>query len=363
MKSSCVQHPINEPLIIIRKWQLEFCDGNKAAATLLSFFEYWHNIKIEQSAKSKFQNSISVKHGDTGVQDESLYQFHTEEDLESGVLIYERKAIKRGLDILIDKKVISIHKNPNSKYNFDRTRYFLFYPEILNAWIKTNRSIETPKGRTVVPKREDGGTQKGGAITETTTETTTENISPSLSPSREQTKTKKPEFDFSKFNQEEVEAIQQWLNYRKEIKKPYKTQFALDQLKKKCIEFSKKGILMTSIEFSRGREYIDLYEEQKTKFGALSTWETTRKAELEKVKNPSGQKVVQDYRYFFESDTEIVKVTEEQFGAYSDFTLFEVVDWQRVCSAGQEEHYLEKKSKEGKKFIGVYDELKGSSYV
>lgn len=35
MKASCVIHPDCEPMIIVRKWQLDFCNGNKSAAALM----------------------------------------------------------------------------------------------------------------------------------------------------------------------------------------------------------------------------------------------------------------------------------------------------------------------------------------
>lgn len=192
MKASCVIHPDCEPMIIVRKWQLDFCNGNKSAAALLSFFEYWHNIKLEQSQKAKFQNSVANLHHDIGCQDESLYQFHTMYELEHGVLLYSRDAINVGLKILVDKKVISIHKNPNPKYSFDRTRYFLFYPAIVNTWLVINRfdgkrsivgnpnidygNPQTVNGKptTVRGKSDDRDMENRQTITEITSKTTSE---------------------------------------------------------------------------------------------------------------------------------------------------------------------------------------------
>lgn len=195
MKTSCVIHPDCEPMIIVRKWQIDFCNGSRSAAALLSFFEYWHNIKLEQSKKAKFQNNIANLHHDTGCQDESLYQFHTLEELEEGVLLYSKDAINTGLKALVDKKVISIHKNPNPKYAFDRTRYFLFYPEVLNSWLIHNRftpknaivekpnidfgNPQTVSGNptTVMGKSADRDMEARRTITEITSKTTSENIS------------------------------------------------------------------------------------------------------------------------------------------------------------------------------------------
>ena len=155
MKDGCISHPTSEPLIIIRKWQIEFCDGNQCAAALLSFFEYWHNIKLEQSAKAKQYNKVSQMHGEPSTQDESLWQWHTEQDLEAGILIYRRESIAKALDLLKDKGIITISRNPNPAYKFDRTRWFLLNTEAINIWLdahyrKTdNRSRENLQSMSV----------------------------------------------------------------------------------------------------------------------------------------------------------------------------------------------------------------------
>lgn len=60
-RTSCISHPAHEPLIVIHRWQLEFCKDdkgkvNECAAALLSFFEYWHNIKLEMSERNRAAN-------------------------------------------------------------------------------------------------------------------------------------------------------------------------------------------------------------------------------------------------------------------------------------------------------------------
>lgn len=49
MKSSCIEHPANEPLILIRKWQYEFCDGNTVAASIIGILHLAHIEEIELS--------------------------------------------------------------------------------------------------------------------------------------------------------------------------------------------------------------------------------------------------------------------------------------------------------------------------
>ncbi len=171
MKSSCIHHPEREPLIIIRQWQLEFCEGNRIAAALLSFFEYWHNIKLEMRGKNQQANDVAEGHHDPRTQDESLWQFHTEQELEDGILIFKRTAIGDAITFLAQKKVVTVGRNPNLRYKFDKTRFFLFHPEIINHWLQFQRvDIKNEKS----DARQDGN---DAAIPETSFETSTSSLS------------------------------------------------------------------------------------------------------------------------------------------------------------------------------------------
>ena len=149
METTCINHPTNEPFIEIREWQMEFCNNNKVQAALLSFFEYWHNIKLEMSIKNKKSNEIAKRHHDMdNKQDSSLLQFHTEKELENGIMLIGKKSkISKALIQLEKDGVIIITKNPNQRYKFDNTRYFLFQPEIINDWLNTNYQKETENGK------------------------------------------------------------------------------------------------------------------------------------------------------------------------------------------------------------------------
>jgi len=171
MKSSCIEHPKRERLLVIHKWQLEACDSNACAAALLSFFEYWHNIKVEQSQKAKQAFDV---YGDK--QDDTLWQFHTEEDLEAGILIYRRTAISAAIKLLESKKFLVCGRNPNPKYRFDRTRFFMFCPDVVNSFLESrNGAPSTENGSCHPLKTVDPSVENGSAITETTSETTSEN--------------------------------------------------------------------------------------------------------------------------------------------------------------------------------------------
>jgi hypothetical protein len=145
MKQSCIQHPPKDRMILIREWQMRACDNNACAAALLSFFEYWHNIKLEQAKQAQLANKVARQHGEEGAQNESLWQWHTEEDLEQGVMIYKRRTIREAIKLLADKKFVTVSDNPNPKYRFDRTKHFLFHPDSVNQWIRSHPA-KTPDG-------------------------------------------------------------------------------------------------------------------------------------------------------------------------------------------------------------------------
>ncbi len=169
-RSTCIRHPENEPLIVIRQWQVALCEGNTCAAALLSFFEYWHSIKLEMRHKAQQANIIAQRHGEESHQDESLIQFHTVEELERGLMgLYKADTIRKALKLLTDLGFIEQMDNPNQRYAFDKTRHFLFLvdkvAEALDDYLKPpsesprsdkNTAVSrSPKNRDSSPKNPD----------------------------------------------------------------------------------------------------------------------------------------------------------------------------------------------------------------
>ncbi|HAT8643624.1 hypothetical protein [Legionella pneumophila] len=136
-RSSCISHPEGERLILIRKWQLEACEQDACAAALLNLFEYWHNIKLEQNSQAKNYNDVAQRHGDNGTQIETLLQWHTTEQLEASLLnIFNKRRIHSAIESLVSLKFISVHRNPNPRYAFDKTKHFLFNSNEISHWLK-----------------------------------------------------------------------------------------------------------------------------------------------------------------------------------------------------------------------------------
>lgn len=222
MRNSCINHPPKEPLIVIHQWQVEICEGNTTAAALLSFFEYWHNIKSEMRSRTSRSNDIAEMHGDERIQDETLLQFHTEEELISGIMIAKRDTIRKALSYLSDTGFISIHSNPNPKYAFDKTRYFLFHPEPINQWLREKRP--PAKDPLTKSKNQHGSSssenrrrreesrptqsRNHSAITETSSETSSEITNSPLTPQRgEEGVHESKADDFQQEQEEESEAV------------------------------------------------------------------------------------------------------------------------------------------------------------
>ncbi len=138
MKSSCVQQPNNNRYIQVFEWQIAFCNQNHCAAFLLSNFISWHDWKLNHDEYYLRANNIAELHGDGRPNNQNAYLFFTMDDLADGILnLYGKNAINIALQLLEELKVISVHKNPNPRYHFDKTKYFMFYPAVCNEWIKT----------------------------------------------------------------------------------------------------------------------------------------------------------------------------------------------------------------------------------
>ncbi len=153
MRSKCLESVPKEPIAMTHKWQVTFCDGDFCAALLLNFFSYWHDIKCEQAGKATKINDVAQNHGDERLQDESFLQFHTVDDLSEGILgAFGRTKIMEAIALLKSKGVISTHSNPNPRYKFDKTTYYLFYPEVCNKWLNTYKNkIDSSHRNPVIP--------------------------------------------------------------------------------------------------------------------------------------------------------------------------------------------------------------------
>lgn len=136
MKTSCIRHPENSTYLQVHDWMTEFCQENHCAVLLLAFLAGWHDYKIRHDKYYQRCNDIAETHGDGRPHSENAYLYFTMEELIAGIrFIYGSKAINTALDFLVTLNVISIHKNPNPRYYFDKTKYFVFFADVCNEWI------------------------------------------------------------------------------------------------------------------------------------------------------------------------------------------------------------------------------------
>jgi hypothetical protein len=138
MKSSRISHPADEPLAVVHKWQLNFCDANQCAAFLLSNFEHWHIWKIKTDSYNQKLNDIAEQHGEPRRLSEDVWLFKSTQGLSDSILnLFGIKTITDALKVLEGKGAISIHACPNKNHHYDKRKYFRFYPEVCNEWLKT----------------------------------------------------------------------------------------------------------------------------------------------------------------------------------------------------------------------------------
>src|SRR5579872_5061286 len=127
--NSSIRQPENTRYIQIHEWQIKFCQNNHCAALLLAFFISWHDWKTQNDQYYRRANDIAEMHGDGRPHNQNAYLFFSMDELIEGCMgFYGKNAINEALQLLASLNVITIHKNPNPRYYFDKTKYFQFDP-------------------------------------------------------------------------------------------------------------------------------------------------------------------------------------------------------------------------------------------
>ena len=138
-RTACLQHPENEPMIVLHKWQSDMFE-DACIGSLIAYFQYWHEIKLAHLPQAQRYNQVADQHGDEPTQDESLLQYHSQDEIEADLLrIAKKSKIKQGVDVLVSVGILSKHKNPVERYSFDRTTYYLFHVEVLKDFLEARK--------------------------------------------------------------------------------------------------------------------------------------------------------------------------------------------------------------------------------
>jgi len=110
---SCINHPTNEPILVLYKWQVDFCEGDRCAAALLSFFENQWNM----------------------LEDPDQWLTFIEFDFKIGTLLLcSGEKLRKALNLLQSKGVLEIKKAS------DDSEQFRFKPEVVCKWLKSRKA-------------------------------------------------------------------------------------------------------------------------------------------------------------------------------------------------------------------------------
>lgn len=115
-----------------------FCDGNRCAGNLISYFEFWNDIKYA-SAYKKVAEGLQEE-----VSEQDLYQHQSIPELIEGIRhSYEKDYVRDAITLLINKGVLRIIEEAN--HNRNQARTYLFNPEPVKNYIDEHFSSRERK--------------------------------------------------------------------------------------------------------------------------------------------------------------------------------------------------------------------------
>jgi hypothetical protein len=135
VRTSCIEHPAENPMVIIRADFLAICEGDHCRAALLAVFEWWTNVKRGWSDQARATNDIARSGGMPGVQDEETWIWKTADELSAEMLgLYSERSIRPALKWLTGQGFISVRRNP--VFRWDATPQYMLNVEVVNAAIR-----------------------------------------------------------------------------------------------------------------------------------------------------------------------------------------------------------------------------------
>ena len=280
MKTSAIINIKNDGVCLLKESYLNVCNGHKGAGLLLNLFIYWHDIKVNMVIKNQIINDVAERHGDERVNDETLFQWHTAEELYNSLMgLVGKQAISEGVKLLEKKGYISLHKNPNPRYKFDNTRFFLIHPEPINADLTDLGTSTDQISNTVEPNKYDEMPRSVETSTKTTSKTT----------SKTTKKEKIKETPLHIPDEINISALNEFKEFRVEIKKPL-TNTALDKVIIKLTPLSYKQ-QQDVVDYSIVGRYQGIFTERVAQQPKRGVNETNYKlSPLERVQQANEQK-------------------------------------------------------------------------
>lgn len=137
MRSTCLRYPKRSKFIQIHEWQLEATGGNQPAAALLSVLEYRHNYLLDNKEYDSAVRAALRSQKKELSPDFKAWQFYTDEELESLLLLWKKEAILKARDLLHDKKYIEIFppEELQKLFKTGRRKWFKFRADIVNRFL------------------------------------------------------------------------------------------------------------------------------------------------------------------------------------------------------------------------------------
>lgn len=147
MIASAIRYPRGDRFIQIHQSMLVACKGNGCAATLVAFFEQWHNIKTTAADHNAVYNQMMADLGETPIIDTGQWQHHTYTQLQEALLLYTPDTIRAALKQLEDLEFIStdVPEHLLILYKTGRTNWYLLRTDKINDWIDRFEFELTPK--------------------------------------------------------------------------------------------------------------------------------------------------------------------------------------------------------------------------
>ncbi len=137
MKTSCLTHPANQRLVLLKEDFLNLHDQDLSAAIVLAIFEHWTNVLINSSEQTQQHNARRRKKGLEEFETE-LWIYKSHDDLISDSLgLLKRHQIKAGLKKNIEKGFLKKRNNP--RYSWDRTLQYKVNIQKVNLALKQTK--------------------------------------------------------------------------------------------------------------------------------------------------------------------------------------------------------------------------------
>lgn len=205
--------------------------------------------------------------------------------------INSKRIIAKRLDILVEKGFLDkeVQKN-NGNYTYfailDKTIEMKFNRENTLPMYSKEHTLCTQKNIPYAPKSAYPMYSKVHTKDSNTNNYNTNNYNTNIKEKinkKEKSGVATPKenlsFDFADFTKTEIEAINEWLEYKTQAKKGYKTQIGLNKLRKQLLDFKKQYDITQIIDISIANNWVGLFAPKQNTQANSNTHDTFKNVE------------------------------------------------------------------------------------